>query len=80
MHGDGGDEDSNFMQLMNMHARNDPHLALWLQEKTDKYLSHDIRNELLKVMALSVLHDVSCAHISTQSCVMNAPMPQTRSN
>ena len=30
LRGDGGDADSNFMQLMKMCARDDPHLAEWL--------------------------------------------------
>jgi len=30
-------------------------LTEWLEKKTNKCVSHDIQNELLKVMALSVL-------------------------
>ena len=54
LRGYGDDADSNFMQLMIMHARDDSHPAEWLEKKTNKYVSNDIRNELLKVMALSV--------------------------
>ena len=61
--GDGGDADSNFMQLMKMRARDDPHLAEWLEKKTNKHVSHDIQNELPNVMALSVLRDISHAGI-----------------
>ena len=46
---------------MKMSARDDPYLAEWLQKKTNKYVSYDVQNELLKVMALSVLHEISDA-------------------
>ena len=49
------------IQLMKMSARDDPYLAEWLQKKTNKYVSHDVQNELLKVMALSVLREISNA-------------------
>lgn len=65
LHGNGGDEDSNFMQLMKMYARGDPHLAEWLQKKTEKYISHDVQNELLKVM---VLHGTCISHAIQESC------------
>lgn len=61
LRGCGDDADSNFMQLMKMRARDDQHLAEWLEKRTNKYVSHDVQNELLKVMALSVLRDISCA-------------------
>ena len=49
------------MQLIKMCASKDPHLAEWLEKKTNKYVSHGVQNELLKVMPLSVLRDISCA-------------------
>ena len=50
---------------MKLHARGDPCLTEWL-EKTNKYVSHDIQNELLKVIPLFVLWDISCSiHEST---------------
>ena len=59
LRGDGDDSDSNFIQLLKLRARDDKPLAAWLEKKTDKYLSHDMQNELLQVMALSILRDVS---------------------
>ncbi|KAI6656188.1 hypothetical protein LOD99_1521 [Oopsacas minuta] len=53
-----GDTDLNFTQLMKLHARDDPRLTEWLEKKTNLYISHDIQNELLKVMALSVLREI----------------------
>ena len=57
-HDDGSEADSTFMQLMKLSASDDPQLAEWLEKKTDKYTSHDIQNELLRVMALSVLREL----------------------
>ena len=31
----------------------------WLQKKTGKYISHDIQNEMLKIMALSILRKIA---------------------
>lgn len=31
----------------------------WLQKKKGKYTSHDIQNEILKLMALSVLREIA---------------------
>ena len=59
LRGDGNEADSNFMQLMKLTAQDDPRLQEWLGKKTDKYLSHDIQNELLKVMALTLLREIS---------------------
>ena len=49
-HGDGAEIDSNFMQLLKLHGKDNPRMETWLQCKTDKSVSHDIQNELLKVM------------------------------
>ena len=43
---------------MKMSARNDPYLAKWLQNKC---VSHNVQNELWKVLALSVLREISDA-------------------
>ena len=59
LRGDGSEADSNFMQLMKLYAKDDPQLAEWLDKKTNKYVSHDIQNELLRVMALSVLREIA---------------------
>ena len=34
-------------------------LMEWLQKKTGKYTSHDIQNEMLKIMALSILRKIA---------------------
>ena len=59
------------MQLLKLHTRDDPRLAAWLEKKTNNYVSHDIQNEILKVMALSVLRDIaSSIHESTFYSIM----------
>ena len=57
--GDGDEENSNFIQLFKLRGEDDPKFAKWLEKKTDKYVSADIQNELLKVMGLQVLQDIA---------------------
>ena len=57
--GDGDEENSNFIQLFKLRGEDDPKFAKWLEKKTDKYVSVDIQNELLKVMGLQVLRDIA---------------------
>ena len=69
--GDGSEADSNLMQLMKLSASDNPQLAEWLEKKMDKYVSHDIQNELLRVMVLSVLRKISRSiHESTFFSIM----------
>ena len=53
------EENSNFIQLFKLRGEDDPKFAKWLEKKTDKYVSADIQNELLKVMGLQVLRDIA---------------------
>lgn len=70
--GDGDENDSNFIQLLKLRGLDDPRIEPWLQRKTDKYISHDLQNELLKVMALSVLREIAASiNRSTFFCVMS---------
>ena len=57
--GDGDEENPNFIQLFKLRGEDDPKFAKWLEKKTDKYVSADIQNELLKVMGLQVLRDIA---------------------
>ena len=50
-----------FIQLFKLRGEDDPKFAKWLEKKTDKYVSADIQNELLKVMGLQVLRDIGAA-------------------
>ncbi|XP_041472559.1 52 kDa repressor of the inhibitor of the protein kinase-like [Lytechinus variegatus] len=53
------DVDSNVLQLYHMRATDDPRMLDWLKKKTNKYMSHDIQNEMLEIMALQVLREVA---------------------
>ena len=67
----GDEADSNFIQLLKLRGRDDPRIETWMQRKTDKYVSHDIQNELLKVISLSVLRKIaSCIRTAKFYCVM----------
>ena len=69
--GDGDEVDSNFMQLLKLRGRDDPRIEAWIQRETDKYVSHDMQNELLKIMALSILRRIAgCISTSKFYCIM----------
>ena len=53
------DSQGNFMQLMISKARNNNKLRAWLEKKKDKYTDHHVQNEILKIMALSILRDIA---------------------
>ena len=59
LRGDATEEDGNFLQLLKLLASHDPLVLEWLKRKTHKYTSHKIQNELLELMALDVLTDIS---------------------
>ena len=59
LRGDESDENSNFMQLLKLRSKDFLKLKEWLEKKTEKYTSHDIQNELLKLMALRILRDLT---------------------
>ncbi len=58
LRGHGDEADSNYMQLMKLRSEEDSRVKDWLKKKTDKYTSPEIQNEILKLMALSVLRQV----------------------
>ena len=59
--GDGkGETDSNFYQL-HPRAIDQPHLLTWLERKLDIYTSPQIQNELLTVMACTVVCSIGQA-------------------
>lgn len=47
------------MQLMISKARNNAKLRAWLEKRKNKYTDHHVQNEILKVMALSILRDIA---------------------
>ncbi len=48
-------EESNLTQLLNLRVQDIPELQSWLTHKENKWRSHDILNEMTKIMAHDVL-------------------------
>ena len=59
LRGDGDGSDSNFMRLIYLRSEDDAKLVDWIKQKTDKYTSGDMQNEMVKVMALRVLRKIA---------------------
>ena len=57
--GDGEESDSNFMRLINLHSEDDAKRIDWIKQKTRKYTSAEMQNEMVKVMALHVLRQIA---------------------
>ena len=57
--GDVEESDSNFMRLIYLRSEDNPKLVDWIHQKTDKYTSHDMQNEMVKVMALRILREIA---------------------
>lgn len=53
------DSQSNFLQLLKMRCKDVKELKGWLSRKTNTYISHDIQNEILGLLANSVLREVA---------------------
>ena len=62
------DEDSNLIQLLHLRAQDIPELRSWLARKENKWLSHDILNEMTEIMAHDVLRtlieEIKCEFFS----------------
>ena len=59
LRGDGSDVESNFSQLPLLQCVDITDLSVWLRKKTGKYTSHDIQNEMLKIMAVKIMRQIS---------------------
>ena len=55
---EGTDDESNFVQLLKLRAKDDSALLEWIQKTDDKYTSHDIQNEIITFMAHQVQRDL----------------------
>ena len=58
LRGVGADADSNLLQLLQLQYMDCPELSGWMSKKTGKITSHDIQNEMMKIMALQILQQV----------------------
>ena len=52
------DNDSNFVQLLKLRARDVSVLDSWIKNRSQNYLSHEVQNELLQLMSAQVLRDL----------------------
>ena len=59
LRGDGDEIDGNFLQLLKFQGQDDDVMLEWLQRKYNKYTSHEIQNDLLKIMALHVVRSIA---------------------
>ena len=58
LRGDGDEKDSNFMQLLHLHAI-DPIVSTTLEKKSGKDTTPQIQNEVLKLLYLQVMQSIS---------------------
>ena len=54
-----GEIDSNFMQLIRLRAEDNPGILKWLDRPQNKFTSPDIQNEMLSIMVLHILRDIT---------------------
>ena len=59
LRGAGDDCDSNFTQLYLLREEDNPILKAWCTKKQNKYVHHEIQNEMMKVMALKILREIA---------------------
>ena len=52
------DDESNFIQLLELRGSDEPLILRWLERKGEKYTSHDIQNEIIAIMANHVIRDI----------------------
>ena len=59
LRGDGDESDCNLKQLLYMKSEEDPNLKKWLKRKDNVYTSPCIQNEIIKIMGLQVLREIT---------------------
>ena len=70
------EENSNFHQLLNLRAQENPEIIEWLRKRDEKYTSPEIQNELLQAMALGMMRQISeniqnAAFFTIMACSIN---------
>ena len=58
LRGDGNERDSKFMQLLYLHGSDDPQFLTGLQQRSDRFISPQIQNKIIKVMAVNILRAI----------------------
>ena len=51
--------DGNFIQILKFRGEDDSHMIEWLKLKNEKYTCAAAQNEMIQIMALSILRDVA---------------------
>ena len=59
LRGDNGDDDSNFIQTLQLRAKDIPQLTDWMKRKQNKFMSHDNQNEIIQIMANQITRDIT---------------------
>ena len=64
-------DEGNFIQLLKLQGETDAELRAWLLKKQEKYISGDIQNEILCLMAHSILRKIAkSVHENTHCALM----------
>ena len=59
LRGDQNDQESNFVQLMKLREIDDSNVRKHLDQSTDKYTCHQIQDEMIRIIALHTLRNIS---------------------
>ena len=59
LRGDNSDNDSNFIQTLKLRAKDISQLMDWMKRKQNKFMSHDIHNEIIQTMANQITRDIT---------------------
>ena len=59
LRGSGDDSDFNLVQLLHLRAEDYSPISRYLERKQLKYISHEVQNEFLSIMALQVLREIA---------------------
>ena len=63
--------EGNFIQLLKFLSETDPALKTWLAKEREKYTSEEIQNEIVRLMAQSILCQISqSVHNNTHYAIM----------
>ena len=57
--GVGGEVDSNFVHFLKTRAEDNPKLLKWMERSRDKFMSPDIQNEILSIMAQFIQRELA---------------------
>ena len=57
------EKNSNFRQLLLLRSEDDERMTAWLKQKTNRFDSPDMQNEMLEIMALQILRNIQSADI-----------------